>query len=726
MKTTFRRTVPSRFSICWRLSTRRSGFRQSTRSAWPDRIQSRYSNTTETRFVARFVLLKHAFGLLCVILPAISGAAQDSPLPTTVVNPFLPRGTVDRGWPAVRGSNFDGHSPEIRLADQWPESGPPVLWTRELGQGYSAFVAQGTRVYTQAQSLSGQYVYCLNADTGETIWEHRYDWPYKGMGVYPGPRATPTLSAGRVYFAAPGGVIECLNANTGRLIWSRDVIEDYAGRGGIDFGYACSPTVIDGLVILPVGGESASLVALDADDGSEVWASGSDPSSYTPAFPLTHRGRKLVVGYMQNSLVIHDRQTGEQLTHFDLSRGYDEHSVWPLYQDPYLWLAAPFRSGSQLLQLPEQFGDDRELSIVWKDNIMSNDVVSSVLVDENVYGFDIFDVQAKAQRPSRGKFRCIDLLTGEGRWAQGTGRPSRGKDRDDPAEIGQAGIVVADGKLILLNERGELILLRANPTHCDELARTSVLGGELTWSPPILHRGRIYVRNHSRAVCVYVGEPEFLDVTRPTLTVADIPQAEYVDLAAAILAIEPEYVFDVPSARTLWNWYLASLAILAGSGLLAVVVSCCVRSSRRHVTRRSVYAVTAFLAGAVGTTLLSEQRQEFIFTWPVCLFVVFEPVIASVRKRKAHNGPTGRPWTERILLLLFFSVCLIYFALCRRLSLVFEWSFLIGFVGAIPFCRLKSRVSNAKLWESGVKLLLTGLAFTAFFACGALPLLLKQ
>jgi hypothetical protein len=643
-----------------------------------------------------------------------------------VVNPFLPRGTEDLGWPFVRGPTFDGHSSEIRIAEQWPESGPPVLWTRELGQGYSAFVAEGTRVYTQAQTLRGQYIYCLDADTGETIWEHRYDWPYKGMGVYPGPRATPTLSNGRIYFAAPSGLIRCLDANTGRMVWTRDVIGDYGGRGGVDFGYACSPTVIDGLVILPVGGESASLVALDADDGSEVWASGSDPSSYSPAFPLTHGGRKLVVGYMQNSLVIHDRATGEQLTRLDLSRGYDEHSVWPLYRDPYLWLAAPFRTGSQLLQLPEQFGDDQELSIVWMDNIMSNDVVSSVLVDGDVYGFDIFDVQAKTQRPSRGKFRCIDLLTGEGRWAQGTGRPSRGKDRDDPVEIGQAGIVVADGKLILLNERGELILLRVNPEKCDELARTSLLGGELTWTPPVLHRGCVYVRNHSRAVCVFVGEPELLDPTRPTLTVADIPQVEYVDLAAAILAIEPEYAFDLPSVRWLWEWYLASLSILAGSGLLAVAVSWCVRSSRRHVTRRWVYTLTAFLAGAAGTTLLSEMRQDFIFTWPVCLFITFEPVIAAVRKRKAHNGPPGHPWAERFSLLLFLSVCLIYFALCRRLSLVFEWSFLIGFVGAIPFCRLKTKVSNANLWDSGVRMLITGLAFTAFFACGALPLLLRQ
>ncbi len=90
-------------------------------------------------------------------------------------------------------------------AERWPDAGPPVLWTCELGQGYSSFVAWDDRVATQAQTLAGQYVICLRADTGETIWRHRYDWPYEPAGVYPGPRATPTYANGKIYFAAPSG-----------------------------------------------------------------------------------------------------------------------------------------------------------------------------------------------------------------------------------------------------------------------------------------------------------------------------------------------------------------------------------------------------------------------------------------------------------------------------------------------------------------------------------------
>src|SRR5690606_3021053 len=129
----------------------------------------------------------------------------------------------EAGWHHLRGPNLDGHSPETNLVDSWPTEGPPVLWTREIGQGYSGFVAHGDRVYTQAQNLGGQSVLCLNADTGETIWHHHYDWPHEPAGVYPGPRSTPTYHDGKLLFATPAGMIACLDAVTGDRLWAADL-----------------------------------------------------------------------------------------------------------------------------------------------------------------------------------------------------------------------------------------------------------------------------------------------------------------------------------------------------------------------------------------------------------------------------------------------------------------------------------------------------------------------
>src|SRR5262245_22381693 len=95
-------------------------------------------------------------------------------------------------WPHLRGPSYDAVSLEVGLLERWPDAGPPVLWSRELGQGYSGFVAAGGRVFTQFQSRGSQYVICLDAETGDEIWRRSVDLQWQAVGAYPGPYATPT------------------------------------------------------------------------------------------------------------------------------------------------------------------------------------------------------------------------------------------------------------------------------------------------------------------------------------------------------------------------------------------------------------------------------------------------------------------------------------------------------------------------------------------------------
>lgn len=636
-------------------------------------------------------------------------------------NLFLPAGVQEIGWSSVRGENHDAHSAEIHLADSWPEGGPPVLWVRDLGQGYSAFVAEGDRVYTLAQSLHGQYLYCLNARTGKTIWSYRYDWPYEIAGVYPGPRATPTLAQGRVLFASPAGLIGCLDAKSGKILWSRNVIEDFKGEGGTGFGYSSSPSVVDDLVLLPVGGAGASLVALHINDGRTVWAAGNEPGSYSPVMPIVRNGRQLVVGYLENALVIHDLKTGELLINMELSHGYDEHSAWPLYREPYLWIAAPFQAGSQLLEIPEEFSGQSSLKIVWRSKTLSNDVLSSVLVDDAIYGFDIFDPQSKTQRPSRGKFRCVAFLTGEELWEQGSGKPQR-SNNDISEEIGQSGIVVADGKLIMLNERGELILLRPNRERCEILDRCEVLTGELTWTPPILHRGCLYVRNQTRAACIYVGELDLLAKGQERMSLDEIPQVRYSNWSEQVIPVEPEFAFDLPSNEWLWNWYFWSLSLLMGSLLLASIPAWLALPGRRWLTWIICYRFLALILGALGTTWLSFWAQEFVFTWPLCLFVAFEPVLASVSISRQKSKSF---WKDRLPLIGLVAVSIVYYWLCKRLSLVFEWAFLAGPILALPIGLWEWRVKPNSAVRVMLIVFLKLLTFSCFWGSGVLVFWLR-
>lgn len=607
-------------------------------------------------------------------------------------------------WPHLRGPNYDGRCAGATLAERWPASGPPVVWTREFGQGYSGFTAAGKRLFTQTQNLGGQFVVCLDSDTGETVWETRYDWPYQPLGIYPGPRATPTYSAGRVFYAAPSGTIGCLDAETGRLLWSVALKEKYRGEGS-DFGYSISPTVFQGKVIVPVGGRGASVVALDVRDGKILWASGDEPASYVSAYPITLQGRELIVTLMQNSLSCFEPEDGKKLWMLEFSQGYDEHAAWPLYAEPYLMVCSPFRSGSKVYELSLE--PDPRCTLFRTSDGMSNDVFSSLLIDGAVYGFDVKDPQAKLQRTTRGTLRCIDSKTGEQHW--------------ETDRVAYPAMLEADGKLILWTDLGELILARRTTEKYDELARAQILGGEITWTQPTLHRNRLYVRNPKRIACIELGEPLERGAGAATeMTAADIATAPVRDLTF-LLAVDAEYAFDLPTGEWFRVWYVVSLLVMALAGAVVGIAWLMLRFGEPAAWWG--FWSLAFVLGALATPLVGGWRQELTFTWPVCIFVMFQAWV--YQGEWGRRGLVARPRLWSYLAgVLFLASCLVYFLLCKRLSLVFEWCYLTGFAPAIPAVLIGARFSRGK------RPLLTGVlgtvtAFSAFY-WGAVGILLFQ
>ncbi len=631
-------------------------------------------------FLATRLLALAVFGLIVFLAFGDVGSL----FRRAVRSPVTPVGTArdedaGPGWPHRRGPTYDGHSSETDLADHWPAEGPPLLWSQPCGRGYSGVIVVAGRLFTQTQSLTSQDVECRDAATGELLWRHGYAWPYEPAGMYPGPRATPTWHEGRIYFAGPDGQIGCLDANTGKRIWLVNVNERFDGRG-TGFGYSCSPLVEDGKVILPVGGEGASVVALNAENGSTVWASGSEKASYCSALPIDFEGRRCVVAFLQNALALFDLKTGRELALEVFSSGYDEHAAAPLYREPLLMVASPFRAGAACYRLERQETTGAtdgaiKLTPVWTNRQFSNDTASSLLVDGQVYGFDLREAQAKAQRPSRGTYKCLDFSMGEVLW--------------ETDKVGHATGVAADGKLFLLSDAGELILARANPEHFEPLGRSQIFQDEICWTPPALDCGRLYLRSPSELVCVYVGRPERLNV-EPTLASRPAlgePASDWFDLAWFV-AGEREYAFDPADLAELSRWFFyCVLGVLIPASLAGVSMRFLVATrwpQKASGVGWAVFWTTAFLLGIAGTALFNRWFGPFVFTWPVCLFVAHQVALNTIVAVNRSGEPNRGKWRSLAVAAFFLAVCLGYYLACRRLSLATEWTFLIGFLPSWP------------------------------------------
>ena len=228
---------------------------------------------------------------------------------------------------------------------------------------------------------------------------------------------------------------------------------------------------------------------------------------------------------------------------------------------------------------------------------------------------------------------------------------------------------------------------------------------------------------------MYVGDLQLLtpQTRAAALTPADIPQSKYVDVAAAILGVEPEYAFDIPSNDWLRQWFFISLLGILGVALLAALAARLVLGPRlSSAAVRWLFWTIAFFLGAAGTTVISTWKGDFVFTWPVSIFIAFQAAVFEIRFGIRRIDSSWSRWRARLVAAMFVVCCVAYFLLCRRLSLVFEWVFLCGFGAALPFALAGSHCFQERRWKFAWQGLMTVAAFASFYWSAVAVLWLKS
>lgn len=402
--------------------------------------------------------------------------AVSTPAPTSTA-PF----TGGEDWPHFLGPRSNGTSLETGLLTEWPADGPPVLWEREVGEGYGAPVRADGKLLFFHRVDDEEVVECVDAMDGSTVhWTHAYPTEYVDQyGYNGGPRSSPTVEDGRVYTYGAEGVLTCVDFATGDRVWQRLVNAEYNVPQGF-FGAGTAPVIEDNLILLNVGGPGgAGIVAFEKTTGETVWKTSNDTASYSTPIVGTIRDERLAIFHTGDGLLVVEPKTGAERYRYPFRSVMRESAIaaTPVLIDDVVFLSATYEIGAVALRLAPD-----GLEEVWKNvDSMQNHWATSVYHDGNLYGMD--------GRHERGSnFRCIEFATGKILWTADKG-------------LGRASFVMADGHFFAIGERGDVAVVEVNPTGYVEKGRVRVLDYPV-WTPPILSHGILYLRNEGTLTCL--------------------------------------------------------------------------------------------------------------------------------------------------------------------------------------------------------------------------------
>lgn len=381
-------------------------------------------------------------------------------------------------WPMFRGPGASGISTETGLLATWPETGPPELWRKPLGEGYSGLAVVDGRIFTLFADAEDELVVALDAESGQELWRHRLDSKYfDGQGN--GPRSTPAVDDGTVYAYGARAKMAALDAETGRLLWRQDLKKSFGARPP-QWGVSASPRVWNDLLLVDAGGrEGSSIVALDKRSGVVKWTAGDDVQGYSTPLVIEVGGREVAVFFTGTQIAGVDPASGAVHWTLGWETSYDVNAAAPVFVPPNrVFLSSGYGVGAVMLEITAKDGKTAA-SEVWRTKGMKNQFSSSIHHAGHIYGFD------------QSILKCLDAATGEEKWK------ARG--------FGHGSLMLAEGRLYVLSDRGTLALVAATPEKYDEIARFDPLDGKC-WTMPSLAGGKLFVRNEKVIAAYRVAE----------------------------------------------------------------------------------------------------------------------------------------------------------------------------------------------------------------------------
>ena len=394
-------------------------------------------------------------------------------------------------WPGFRGANLDAIcSDDVALARSWPATGPEVLWSVELGEGYAGASVLAGRVYVldYDQKNKSDAVRCFSLADGKEIW--RYSYPVSVKRNHGMSRTVPAVTEKYVVTIGPKCHVCCLDSVSGELRWSIDLVADFGATVPDWYNGQC-PLIDDGRVIIAAGADDALMIAVDCSTGQVIWRS-PNPHKWKMTHSSITSARlgdtKMYVYCASGGVTGISAQDGSILWEYPDWNIRLANVPSPLPAgDGLIFLSGGYNAGARMLRLSRQ-GETITAEPVFRleSRVFGSEQQTPILYNGYIYGL----------WPDR-QFVCLDL---DGRlvWSS-----------SDTRHFGSRGLgpySIADGLIYILDDDGLLTLAQAGPNGYNQLAQAKVLNGHEAWAPMAFAAGRLLVRDFNRMVCLDIAQ----------------------------------------------------------------------------------------------------------------------------------------------------------------------------------------------------------------------------
>ena len=373
-------------------------------------------------------------------------------------------------WPQWQGPDRTGLSKETGLLQQWPATGPPLVWSAStVGGGYGSIAVTGDRIFIQGMKGRDSVVFSLKRADGTPVWSKALG-PSGSNDRGSGPRGTPTVDGERVYVLTESGDLACLGAKDGSAIWQRNILKDFGGRN-LPWLISESPLVDGNTVIVTPGGRNAGIVSLDKMTGATIWVSKelSDEAGYASPVVADVQGVRTVMTLTAAAGVGVRASDGKLMWTYRPVANGTANIATPIFFDNKVFYTSAYGKGGALLGLTAQNGSI-EAKEIYFTREMQNHHGGVLLVKGYLYGFH------------NSILTCLEFATGKMMW----------RDRS----VGKGSITYADGNLYLQSEDNVVGLAEASPAGYKEKGRFRIADQGLpSWAHPVVSGGRLYIRN---------------------------------------------------------------------------------------------------------------------------------------------------------------------------------------------------------------------------------------